>query len=171
MRYTVPLLLAVLTAFALANPTSPERESRALGYLPNEVTVDAYRSAVAAVDSADLTHATVLALPKLPVRGNSVVILHGRFSASGQSCTVRVVSYFSGQGRLLNRSTGTYTTGEVADVILGFQEKTLVASSATDGTDYLSATTFADTLGATHIRIVVVTAPGSGNVDIHAVGQ
>jgi hypothetical protein len=121
----------------------------ASGYNPDRQKA-AFRSTLSTADTlANVRTATTA----FELFGRPTVSISGRFSVASQTCLVQVF-YFHVD------STGTYYLGKsatatlTADSVIGPSGKYDAPSAIFDGA------------GATHLRVALVTAPASGNVDL-----
>jgi len=119
------------------------------GYKPDKQTALLRDTNIAVVDT--LTHANVVTLPYLDVQGRKNVPISARFSASSQTCKVRL-AYYAWDG------TSYFLLG------LG-PEYTLTGTAFTDANGrYVAEDLILDSRGAARIFLLVTSAPGSGNV-------
>lgn len=123
------------------------------GYKFDRQTV-AKRTGVAVVDTAATTasDANLATAGEFGAEGRINISVSARFSDSGQTCKVRLVSAWW-------TTAGTYVVTGVSDEI------TLAASSLTRGGKYVAPTYVFDSAGARSVFLVVTQAPGAGTVD------
>lgn len=141
------VLLAAGLAFGEGRNQGLAPTGQIMGYKTSAVDA-AYRSSIAVLDTADATHADIIAIEKIYCGGYTTLAVSAHMSAASATARIRVVRY---------------TT---ADAVKSYSASTATADDAdTDGTNYLAPTLYFDTEGAPYVR-VLTDAPSSGTVTL-----
>jgi hypothetical protein len=150
---TVVLGLALSPAHGASGQAStPSTPPNQQGYRLDQQTT-AFRSGLVSADSTNLS--TVLSgTTEFVILGSRNIPVSARFSASGQTCKVRIL----------------YVYKPSTNIILGISEEiTLTGTLLTDASGlFVAPTTVFDGMGASHVRIMLTTAPASGTVSLWA---
>lgn len=138
-------------AHGAINETASESNAVRTAYRFDRQTA-AYRVAVAAVDTTTVA-SLFTGITEFPTGGRPSIPVSARFSAASQSCAVRIVWIW--------KDSTTNMLLDISDPV------TITGTSYVDSDGrYVGPGPVFDTRGASHVRVIVSTAPASGTVSL-----